>query len=198
MIWVRVTALSLLIALVSRAWGQDGSGEAHARIDAIRQQRTIELDAEDAACMSKFAVTDCQSLVGTRRRQMLADLKRQDSALKAFERRQKGLEQLKQSENRAAESAQHERDGQGHMEHTAEQERQKNPEGKVRSHQDQAKAASSKTKGGKSTSALDAATVEKNRTAYQDKLNELEKRRRERDKRLQDSGKGVPPLPLSP
>ena len=198
MMWLRVTALALLLAVVARAWGQVDPGEARASIDATRQQATIALDAQDAACLSKFAVTDCQSKVGSRRRLMLADLKRQEGALKAAERRQKGLEQLQQSEGRAAENAQREQVGRGHTEHPTEQERQNNLDVKRLSHQDQAKAASNKTKGGGSTSALDAATVEKNRTAYQDKVKELEKRRLERDKRLQDSGKWVPPLPVSP
>ena len=191
-------ALSLLLALVSLAWSQDISGEAHTRIDAIRQQKTVELDAEDAVCLSRFAVTDCQSKVRTRRRQMLADLKRQEGALKAAERQQKGLEQLKKSEEKAAQSAQRVLDVQAGTEKKTEEDRQKNLDGKVLSHRDQAKAAATRSREGKSTSTVDAATVEKNRTAYQDKLDELEKRRQERDKRLQDHGPSIAPLPGLP
>ena len=198
MIGLRIFVLSLLLAMVSIAWGQDVSGKERARIDAIRNQRTIELDAQDAACLSKFAVADCQSKVGTRRRLMLANLKRQEDALNATERRQKGLEQLQQSADKAAERAQRERDAQSDTEKTTLEERQNNLDRKVLSHHDQAKAAASKTKAAKSTSALDAATVEKNRAAYQDKLKELEKRRQDRDKRLRDHGTKGPPLPESP
>ena len=201
---LQIAAL-LLVAIASAAWGQadtpdqpppDGTGAERARIDAIRQQKTVELDAEDAACLSRFAVTDCQSKVGTRRRQMLADLKRQEARLNAIERRQKVAEQAQKMQDKAAEAAQRERDMLVGTEKTSEEERQKSLNEKVLSHQNQAKPG--KGPSTKSTSVLDAATVEKNRAAYQDKLKALEKRRRERDKRLQDHGAGGPPLPVNP
>jgi hypothetical protein len=194
----------LLAVLASCARGQESVGQTppdnlgaeRARIDAVRQQKTVELDAEDAACFSKFAVSDCQSRVGTRRRQMLADLKRQEAKLNAAERRQKGEEQSRTSQDKTAEGAQHEREVQAGIEKATQAERQKNQDDKVVNHQNQAKP--SKPHGTKSTSALDAATVEKNRAAYQDKLKQLEKRRQERDKRLKDQGTGAPPLPTAP
>ncbi|MEO7105108.1 MAG: hypothetical protein ABIZ09_01935 [Rhodoferax sp.] len=126
---------------------------------------------------------------------MLAELKRQEGALNAVERRQKGLEQLQKSENKAAESAQRELDTQAGTDKTTEEDRQKTLDGKVLSHREQAKAETRKSKQPKSTSALDDATVQKNRAAYQDKMKELEKRREDRDKRLQEHGPSSAPLP---
>lgn len=204
MIGLRIAAL-LLLAWTASAWGQgdavktplDGSsGAERARIDAIRQLKTVELDAEDAACLSKFAVIDCQNKVGTRRRQMLADLKRQEVRLNEAERRQEVATQAQKTQDKAVEGAQRERDMKDGAEKTAEEERQKNLNAKVLSHQSQSNP--SKALLPKSTSALDAATVKKNQAAYQEKLKALEKRRQERDKRLLEHGPGGPPLPVAP
>lgn len=204
MSWPRIAVL-LLLALGSSAWCQGDAGQApeggeaeRARIDAIRQQRTAELDAEDAACSSKFAVTDCQNKVGVRRRQMLADLKRQEAKLNAAQRQKKGLEQLQRAQNKASESAQHQLDVQANTEKSSEEERKKTLEEKVLNHQKQASPRSNKTPDAKSTSALDAPTVEKNRAAYLEKQKALEKRRQERDQRVLDHGTGGPPLPVAP
>nr|WP_295771241.1 hypothetical protein [Rhodoferax sp.] len=204
MIRLRIAAL-LLLAWSASAWGQgdvgqtpaDGSAVAErVRIDAIRQQKSAELDAEDAACLSRFAVIDCQNKVGTRRRQMQADLKRQEVRLNETERRRTVAEQAQETQTKDAESAQRALDRQAGDEKTTVEERQKNLDAKVLNHQNQAKPGKSSTP--KSTSALDAATVEKNHTAYQDKLKALEKRRQERDKRLLEHGTGGPPLPVTP
>ena len=205
MSWPRIATL-LLLALGSSAWSQgdipqkpDGSAAERARIDAIRQQKTAELDAEDTACFSKFAVTDCQNKVGARRRQMLADLKRQEVELNAVQRQQKGLEQLQNAEDKAVESAGRERNTQTNTEAKAsEEERRKILADKVQNHQRQAKTTGSQAPGTKSTSAIDAPTAEKNRAAYQEKLRALEKRRQERDQRILDHGAGGPPLPVAP
>ena len=204
MVGLRIAAL-LLLAWTASAWSQgdfsltppDGSaGAERVRIDAIRQRKAVELDAEAAACLSKFAVTDCQNKVGTRRRQMLADLKRQEVKLNEIERQQKGAEQAQKSQNKAAESVLLERDVQAGTEKITAEERQNNLDQKVLNHQNQAKP--SKAPGTKSTPALDAAAVEKNRAAYQDKFKALEKRRQERDKRSQEHGTGGPTLPVPP
>jgi glucan-binding YG repeat protein len=203
-IWLRIAAF-LLLAWTASAWGQGDGGQTppdgsaaveRVRIDAVRQQKTVELDAEDAACLSKFAVTDCQSKVGTRRRQMLADLKRQEANINAIERRQKVAEQAQKTQEKSAEGAQRERDMHVGTKKTTEEERQKSLDEKVLNHKNQAKLSEAPTT--KSTSKLDAAAVEKNRAAHQDKLTELEKRRQERDKRLKDHPASGPPLPVAP
>ena len=194
----------LLLACISTAWAQgdvgkpppNGSGAERARIDTIRQKRLVELDTEDVACFSKFAVTDCQNKVGMRRRQMLADLKRQEAKLNEAERQQKVAEQSQKALDKAAENARRELDVQSDTAKTTEEERQKNLNEKVLNHNNQAKL--SKAAGIKSPSAPDAATVNKNRAAHQDKVKELEKRRHERDKRLKDQGSGSAPLPVAP
>ena len=50
----------------------------------------------------------------------------------------------------------------------------------------------------KAGAVVDDKTAEKNRHAYLEKQKALERRRMERDQRLIDAGKAVPPLSLAP
>ncbi len=168
------------------------------RIDSTRQQKTAELDAEELACLSKFAVTDCQNRVSARRRQLLSDLKRQEASLNALERRQKGLEQLQRGEEKAADRAARELELQTGSERTEQSDKQKAQEEKVRNHRQQANPAGGSPPAGKSTSTLDPKEVEANREAYAEKQKALEKRRKDREQRLLDHGPGSQPLPSTP
>lgn len=186
------------------AWSQpdasSGMGNlvsARTRIDNTRQQKTAEMDAEALACVSKFAVTDCQNKVGARRRQLLSDLKRQETGLNALDRRQKGLEQLRRGEEKATDRAANQLELQKGPDHTLQSDKKKVQDEKILNHQQQANPGS-QSPAGKSTSVLDPRTVEANREAYAEKKKALEKRRKDRDQRLLDHGAGSPPLPVAP
>ena len=71
------------------------------RIDAARKEKLTEFTTQDAACLSRFAVTDCQNKVGVRRREMLTDLRRQEARLNELDRRQKGESQVLRSQQNA-------------------------------------------------------------------------------------------------
>lgn len=194
-----------LCLLGTQAWSQEGadpriggSAVERARIESIRQQRTAELDAEEVACASKFAVTDCQSKVTLRRRQMLADLKRQEAALNAAQRQQKGRDQLQRGVEKAKERTQRDEEARATAEKTLLEDRQKAQDEKVQAHQQHAKPTGNKAPGGKSTSVLDPKDIAKNRAAYAEKQQALEKRRQERDQRLKDHATTKPPLPVVP
>lgn len=193
-----VLVLCLAVGGMACAWAQGSDAAAErARIEAVRTQKSAELDAEDAACLSRFAVTDCQNAVGQRRRQMLSELKRQEDSLNAVQRQQKGVEQLQRVENKAADDARRREEARANAEKTEPQDRHKALEDKRKAHQQQGQSATQRVPSNKTTSVLDAATVEKNRAAYADKLNALEKRRQERDQRVLDHGRGGPPLPAA-
>ncbi len=168
------------------------------RIGAVRAQRTVELDAQDAACLTKFAVTDCQTKVVVLRRQLLADLKRQESVVKDAQRRQKAAEQLQRSSDKAAEKAQREADLIAGDDSGAANNRQKAQDEKVFIHTQQAKKAQPKALEPKVASGLDAAAQAKNRAAYEEKQLAAEKRRKDREQRLMDQGTGSAPLPVKP
>lgn len=191
-----------LCGLCAACWSQadpvpsEGWAQAERiRINSERQQKTAELDAEEAACLSRFAVTDCQNQVGVRRRQMLSELKRQEAVLNAAERKQRGVEQLQREEVKAAENVQRQRDAQLRTDKSLTEDRQKKQDDKQRSHQQRAQPVKSQAPAAKTGTVLDAETVEKNRQAYSEKQKALEKRRQERDQRLLDHGKGSQPLP---
>lgn len=198
-----IACACLLVA--SSAWGQ--SMDSHdlnpveserLRIENVRQQRTAELEAEYARCSSRFAVTDCQDKVSVRRRQMLADLKRQEADLNAEQRRQKGVDQMRSSSERAATNAAREAERQSAPGMQSQEDRQKALDEKILNHRQQATPGTGKASAGKSSSVQDPQQIEKNREAYLEKQKAVEKRRRERDQRLLDHGAGGPPLPVAP
>jgi hypothetical protein len=193
------------MVLGTSAWSQqdaapgvDNMGAERQRIDNIRKQKTAELDAQEAACLTKFAVTDCQTKVSVRRREMLADLKRDEIRLNAAERLLKEAEQRKRSEDKAAERVQRQAEVQARTPSATQQERQQAQDEKVRNHQKPVLGGQGKASGPKVPSGLDADTMAKNREVYLEKQKEAEKRRQERDRRLLDHGPGgSPPLPVA-
>ena len=86
-----------------------GSTEAErARISADRARLEAEFLTEDVACYKKFAVNNCLGKVNTRRREALADLRRQEISLNDEERKIKGAEQLRQTEEKSSPEKQQE------------------------------------------------------------------------------------------
>ncbi len=174
------------------------AAEQRIRINSLRQQKSAELDREEAACLSRFAVTDCQNQVGVRRREMLTDLKRQESSLNAVERLQKNSEKLLHAEQKAAESVQRQQEAMTAADNPQTADRQKTLDGRLHTHQQKAQPTVGKAPVAKPRNMLEPKVVEKNREAFVEKQKALEKRRQERDQRLLDHGKGAPALPLPP
>ena len=69
-----------------------------ARISAARATLEAGFLAEDAACYKKFAVNRCLDRVNTRRREAIADLRRQEILINEEERRLRGGAQLRKLE----------------------------------------------------------------------------------------------------
>lgn len=78
------------------------------RIDAERARLTSGFAAEDAACYRKFMVNNCLDKVKLRREEALADLRRQEISLNAQERKAKGAEQIRKTEEKASPEMQQE------------------------------------------------------------------------------------------
>ena len=190
------------------AWSQDAA-EAnpdaaadryaieHQRIDSLRDEKTKAFDEQERACASNFAVTDCENKIKVQRRQMLADLRRQEIKVNEAQRKEKAAEQLRHDTDKAADNAQRAADMQAQAENGKTEEDRKKEQGeKVLNHKNQTHAP--EVKAPKTPSGPDAATAEKNRAAYAEKLKELERRRQERDKNVQQHGTSGPPLPAMP
>lgn len=195
------------LMLVSTAWGQltgaqqtDDVAQQRERIEAARQQKTVELDTQAAACWSKFAVTDCLNKVKTQRRAMLADFRRQEIRLNDQERQQRAAQQMQRNREKAAEWAQRQTGNRSLTEANADSpdQRQERLNEKIVDHQQRAKAVPSVVPASKAPSGLDARTVVRNRDAYAEKLRATEQRRREREKRILEKASSSVPLPTTP
>lgn len=74
-----------------------------ARIAAERSRAEAVFQAEQKACYGKFAVTGCIEEAKARRRDVLADLRRQEIALNDAERKARSAERMRQLEQKQAE-----------------------------------------------------------------------------------------------
>ncbi len=87
---------------------QSTSNAERARINAERLKLETGFGAEDAACHKKFLVNNCLDEVKVRRREALADLRRQEISLNAQERHLKGAEQIRKTEEKSSPQRQQE------------------------------------------------------------------------------------------
>lgn len=72
------------------------------RINAERTRLETGFNLESAACYKKFLVSNCLDNIKLRRRDALADLRRQEIALNALERKAKAAGQVKKTEERSS------------------------------------------------------------------------------------------------
>ncbi|WP_411877620.1 hypothetical protein [Polaromonas sp. YR568] len=73
-----------------------------ARIGKERAQLEAGFLAEDVECYKRFAVNSCLGKVNDRRREAMADLRRQELLLNDEERRIRGAEQIRKTEEKAS------------------------------------------------------------------------------------------------
>jgi colicin import membrane protein len=100
------TLSTLLGAQTTAGEGQPDINVERARISAARATLEAGFLAEDAACYKKFAVNRCLDRVNIRRREAIADLRRQEILLNEEERRLRGAAQLRKLEEKAVEKQQ--------------------------------------------------------------------------------------------
>jgi colicin import membrane protein len=107
---------------------QPGS-EEHTRQERERitaQRKSIEdnFATEQAACYQRFAVNDCLQDSRVRRRDALADLRRQEISLNDAERKQRGAQQTRKVEEKTSAQKQEQGDAQRRKKEDAQQRRQ--------------------------------------------------------------------------
>ena len=175
---------------------QEDIDQQRQRIDAARKEKMTEFTAQDAACLSRFAVTDCQNKVGVRRRVMLTDLRRQEARLNELDRRRKGESQVLRSQHNALEKEQRQSQSQVTSDGNSTQKGQRGLDEKVRDHKIQINTGTSPAN--RIASGIDAASIEKNRQLHAEKQRAAEHRRLDREKRVLNKGGGSTPLPETP
>ena len=104
--------LSMIIVVVSGHLGAQTDTAAvsvdteRSKIVAERARLEAGYLAEDAACYQRFAVNNCLDEVNTRRRETVGDFRRQEVLLNELERKRKGSEQIRRTEDKAVLKAQ--------------------------------------------------------------------------------------------
>ena len=73
-----------------------------AHISAERAKLEAKVNLENAACYKKFLVNNCLDEVKLKHRDAMADLRRQEIALNALNRKAKGAEQVKKTEEKSS------------------------------------------------------------------------------------------------
>lgn len=200
--------LSLPVALQA----QEDAGEAaqRARIAAERGQAEAAFRAEEKACYGKFAVNDCLSAAKAHRRQVLADLRRQEISLNDAQRKRKAAEHLRAIEERSSAEKQQQQAEQRARALAEQRDREAAAAQKAADHasgeapraaraadrQEQAARRQAEASAARSQRAEEAAQNLKRR---QERLVEAQERKASQDKRLAERKKpAAKPLPAAP
>ena len=94
-------AFGLLMACIA-VQAQSRSDAEHLRISNERSRLKAAFALEDTACYKRFLVNSCLDEVKARRRDVLADLRRQEIVLNDEARKAKAAEQLQKIEDKSA------------------------------------------------------------------------------------------------
>ncbi len=188
--------------------GEDASFETERnRIQAARSQEEVRYAGEEAACYRKFAVNSCLNEVRVRRRETMADLRRQEISLNDEERKRKAADQLTRIEERSSPQALQEAADRRMEALKAQQERQQRADEKVQGRIDAAskeaaalqeheegaarRAEAAAQRGSK------AASVAEEQKKYDEKQREAQERKASRAKSLAENpDPPAKPLPV--
>lgn len=165
-------------------------------IDQERSRLTAAFDAEEKACLTRFFATDCQNAVAARRRKALAELKRRERQLESTQREQRAKDQLQQIEKKRTDGLA--RQNQVPDPDAAPEVRLQRQADKRAAHAEKALQNQGVTQQKTVPTGPDSELRQRNMQAYEERKNALQKRREEREKRLQEHPNSGPPLPPEP
>ena len=101
---IKTAFFGLLLALPALSGAQESTDTAElARIDAQRDRAETEFASQERACYARFAVNDCIETARKRRRDAMAELRRQEIAINDAERRRRAAARVRELEARQAE-----------------------------------------------------------------------------------------------
>ncbi len=205
-----------LMALCAAATGQTAGSAPDSALNAQREhisagraRAQARYASEEAACYQKFAVNDCLNAAKAARREVLADLRRQEISLNDAERKQRGAQQLQRIEDKSSPekrqqaASQRERAQEEHLgrqqraaekfgdraqKQAGESEKRRNYEGKQQAHLDKEAARASK-----------ASSAAAERSKYNEKLKDAQERKARREQDRAEARKPpASPLPTPP
>ncbi len=164
------------------------------RIDLQKQQAENAFDVLEQGCVGRFAENDCLKEVKRRRISRMAEIKREQVLLNNAQRKQRGKEQEARIADKVAERTESEKENSATRPVGTAEERQREQTEKQRAHNAQA-ATTFPDQPNSEASGLTTAEENANKAAYLQKLQEAEKKRQERNKRLSEKV-SAKPLPL--
>lgn len=195
--WLALLALGVAFS----TWGQEDAshgiasvGLERSRIDAQRHQALAAFVIQEQACQTRFAVSACVRDLGLRRNALLAELKRQEASLNDAERLKRGADQIKRIEEKSAERVLVEQDAAA-TSPKAQLEKKAAQEAKLRDHDKPKSERGSQARESKKEAALTEAEITDNQIAYARKIDAANKRKLEREKRLNEPAVGSLPTP---
>jgi colicin import membrane protein len=197
----------LCLSLVSQA--EESEATERTRIAAERGKAEADFRAEEKLCYRKFAVNDCLNAAKARRREVLANLRRQELSLNDAQRKRKAAERQEGIDQRALEKQQR-REIEQQEALAAQEDRQARAAQKSRERaaSDASRAASAADRQ-RQTAQKDAqAEADRNRRAaqtdqnakkYQQRQLDAQEHKASLDRRLAKQKKPSPePLPVPP
>jgi colicin import membrane protein len=181
------------------AFAAEDNTAAYQRIDAERAGATAAFDAEDADCTQRFAVSGCLKNVQSRRRAKLAELRRQESALREADLASQAQEQRQSAAQKALEHQQWDAEQGTNNAAAHADEKLREQDQKRAAHAARASGPAAQPASIPRTSGPTPAEQAANRASYARKQQEAEKKRQELARRMADkTGKPAAPLPLPP
>ena len=189
-----------LLCLLGLFWAlpvlaqDDALVDVHQRIEAARAQALADFNAEDIACYQRFAVSGCLKQVQSKRRALLADLRKQEALLREQELAQQAAQQRERTARKALERQQLEADIRA--DNAAGRAAEKLLEQQEKQAAHAAKASSASAAAPPAPTGPGATEQASNRDSYARKQLDAEKKRQDIAKRLAEKdGKAAAPLP---
>jgi colicin import membrane protein len=203
---VLVCVLGLVLAASAWAQAEPASGKADdsaefQKIESTRAREMQALDAEELACYQHFAVSGCVQEVRSKRRAMLASLRRQEAALHEREFAARGAEQLARSREKTEEKQRQDArlridNAEGGQTHPLKAQQEKQAEHAAKAHRSPASSDGDATATPQATGPTPGEQAA-NRSSFAHKQADAQKKRQDLAKRLADKGgKSATPLPV--
>lgn len=170
------------------------------RLDAQRNDLARQIQEDENTCHDRFAVNDCLKAARIRNLEKNADLRRQQESLNDLQRQRDGQERMRQLEEKKSQHEQGLRDATARPDAPAEQGVTGKNADKRQHHQGiETGRGSNRMGNNEGVRPQPGASVE-SQQVHQRKLQDAERRRQERDKRIAEKAgsRRSAPLPAAP
>jgi hypothetical protein len=196
---MRSHLLLLIAGLALPGWAQDIDEAAErARISAERSRVEAGFEQAQKACYAKFAVSDCIAAARSKRRDALADLRRQEVTLNDAERRRRAEERVRDLESRQAEREKQREEAAAKGLEEQRNREQRSAGKSTRTEKAQSQAEERAAKAARPREEPSPPDTEENLRRHGERVKEAQEHKARVEKRAAESKKDVKPLPVPP